>query len=105
LTFKRLYATKRGEWPRSLAVWSVCHGESELLISRSSDSSKAQWSLGGPAFSDVQVLAVEERSGSREAAEASSLAGQPELALTIEARPAWPTPPVNRHAIRRADLR
>jgi hypothetical protein len=24
----------------------VCHGDGELLISRSSDSSKAQWSLG-----------------------------------------------------------
>jgi hypothetical protein len=72
-----LYATKRGERPRSLTVWSVCHGDGELVISRSSDSSKTQWSLGGPAFSDVQVLAVEERSRSREAAGASSLAGQP----------------------------
>ena len=60
------------------------------MISRS-DSSKAQWSLGGPAFSDVQVLALEEPRGSMERRRASPC-WPAKLALTIEAPPAQADP-------------
>jgi hypothetical protein len=69
-----LYATKRGERPRSLTVWSVCHGDGELVISRSSDSSKTQWSLVLQSQFDLgSFSASHPRSGRRHGAGRAAL--------------------------------